>query len=87
MGSLDLSGSQQLRIVELKAPNLTHLNLQGCRSLNDCHIECPNLEHVNVEDSRTFALRFSRNIRQVIMKNWANHSETQTDDLTIVRIC
>ena len=67
---LDLSSSPLIQRLDLQAPNLTHLNLGGCRRLDGCRIQCPNLEYVNVRGARTWALRFCKNVRQVLVKSW-----------------
>ena len=68
---LDLGGLSRLERLDIRAPTLSFLDLQGCRRLNHCQIECPALKDVKVLGSRTVALRFCRNVRQVLFKKWA----------------
>lgn len=56
--------------LEVFACNLRRLNLSGCRRLDHCNIHCPSLEKVNVRGSRTVALRFCKEVREVVMSNW-----------------
>ena len=80
------TSSPVLKRLELRAPNLLKLNLEGCRRLDHCQISCPRLQQVNVRGSRIVALRFCKDIRQVLVKRWAlcnnNPSSTtaQKDD-------
>ena len=65
------TSSPVLKRLELRAPNLLKLNLEGCRRLDHCQISCPRLQQVNVRGSRIVALRFCKDIRQVLVKRWA----------------
>jgi hypothetical protein len=69
--ALDLSPSPLLERLEVQAPNLVQLSLEGCRRLDQCRIVCPRLERVNIQGSRRVALRFCKNIRQVLIRSWS----------------
>jgi hypothetical protein len=74
---LNLSNaSPVLQRFELQAPRLIRLNLEGCRRLDHCQIQCPSLEQVNVHGSRIVALRFCKDVRQVLVKRWSCASAT-----------
>lgn len=71
--SLHLSHLPLTRL-EVTSPMLRRLNLANCRELNHCCIRCPRLEMVNVKNSRTVALRFCREVREVVMKDWTRRT-------------
>jgi hypothetical protein len=60
--------------LEVFASELRQLNLSGCRRLDHCIIHCPNLVKVNYRGSRIVALQFCKEVREVIIKNWAGVS-------------
>ena len=56
--------------VEIFASELRKLNVSGCKKLDRCTIHAPMLEKVLYQGSRMVALRFCKEVRGVIMKNW-----------------
>ena len=68
---LDLRKMSYLERLEIRAPLLLGLDLQDCKRLNDCQIHCPTLQRVNLQGSRTVALRFCKNVRQVLVQSWS----------------
>ena len=60
-----------IRRLLVTAVRLLHLEMENCRHLDDCLIRSPNLQSVNVRGSRTVALRFCKQVRNVLLeKHW-----------------